>query len=89
MANSDSGKPATDRGHESYADDAKAQRVLVVGSSGTVGNVEANFESEWVITRGDGQPDSESRYSSSSGTETRTFTYTGDNLTKRTSWVKA
>ena len=36
MTNSDSAKPATDRQHESYADDAKAQRVLGVLSDSTV-----------------------------------------------------
>ena len=36
MANSDSSKQASDRGHESYADDAKAQRVLIVDSEGSV-----------------------------------------------------
>ena len=36
MANSDSEKMASDQGHESYADDAKARRVLVVDSSGNV-----------------------------------------------------
>lgn len=39
MANSDTIKAATTQGHESYADDAKARRVLVVGSSGTVASI--------------------------------------------------
>lgn len=89
MANSDSEKMATDQNHASYADDAKARRVLIVGSSGTVGTEEINYESTWTITRGDGQPDSETRYTSSSGTETRTFTYDiNDNMIKRTAWSK-
>jgi hypothetical protein len=98
MANVDSEKQATDQNHESYADDAKARRVLLVGSSGTVGDsilhghpdIAENVETTWVITRSDGQPDSESIYSSSSGTHTRTFTYNSSGLlTKRTAWVKA
>jgi hypothetical protein len=36
MANSDSTKGASDRQHESYADDAKAQRVLGVNATGAV-----------------------------------------------------
>jgi len=36
MANEDSSKPASDRGHESYADDAKAQRILSVDFEGNV-----------------------------------------------------
>ncbi len=35
MANVNTAKPATDRGHESYADDAQAQRVLPVNATGT------------------------------------------------------
>ena len=36
MANSDSTKHASDQSHESYADDAKARRVLKVDSTGTI-----------------------------------------------------
>ena len=36
MANSDSLKHATDQNHESYADDAKARRVVQVDASGNI-----------------------------------------------------
>lgn len=36
MANSDSLKHASDQSHESYADDAKARRVLQVTSTGAI-----------------------------------------------------
>ena len=44
MANSDSRKPATDQNHESYAEDAKARRVLTVDNSGNVVKVTRSRE---------------------------------------------
>jgi hypothetical protein len=39
MANSDTQKTAVDQNRESYADDAKARRVLITGSDGTIAEV--------------------------------------------------
>lgn len=100
MANSNSEKPASDRGHESYADDAKAIRVLSVDSSGTVAevilvchpDVRANVQTDWTITRQDGQPDDESVTFTSGDIYKRTFTYgtvgvENGMLISRTWWV--
>jgi len=46
-----------------------------------------NYDTVWVITRGDGQPDSET-ITLGSDSYKRTFSYTGDILTGRTRWVK-
>ena len=46
-----------------------------------------NYDTDWIITRGDGQPDSET-ITLGDDSYKRTFSYTGDILTGRTRWVK-
>ena len=84
-----------------YHESSKARKRILVDLEGNefteenpmpVFILDDNFENvncdrSWVVTRGDGQPDSESVVYKGD-TYTRTFTFTSNILTARTKWVK-
>lgn len=101
MANYNSEKAASDQSHESYSDDAKARRVLIVSSSGTLSEtllishplVQGNVQTDWTITRSDTQPDTETVSFSDGSSYTMTFTYgtvgaENNRLITRSRWIK-
>lgn len=61
--------------------------VEVIGQGDYVDLVN-NPSTVWVITRGDGQPDSETITLANGDIYQRTFTYTNDLMTARTAWQK-
>lgn len=73
---------------EKIHDENYPQPVFQVESLRGHPHVVGNVQTDWTITRGDGQPTSETVTYPDGSSFRRTFKYTGDNLTTRSRWVK-
>lgn len=80
-----------DREHEKFVLDGNGNAAVRVITSGSITDIDLvnNPATVWVITRADGQPDSETITLANGDVYTRTFTYTGEMLTARSAWVKS
>jgi hypothetical protein len=81
-------KDGGDREYDKFAADTSGNTAVRVHIADVIGDIDLvnNPATVWVITRSDGQPDSETITLSNGLVYTRTFTYASGILTARSAW---